>query len=249
MCWRQHCFGRCSRRGVWSSSSALATVSAGNVTGISAGADTISYAVSNSCGTVTAVKTITIHPLPAPGTISGIDTICTGAGFTLLDTATGGAWSSSNTTVSVTAGGLASAVSAGVDTITYSITNMCGTATAIFTVVVSAIPGVVTITGSAAAAAGICIGAKDTLTGTPPGGDWGSSNANAVITGGIISGVSAGADTVIYTVSSACGPAVALYPVTVWSVEACDSMTASPSLSRGEEVLRVWPNPNEGCLR
>lgn len=53
--------------GTWSATNAHATVSsAGAVTGVSAGIDTIRYAQSNSCTTAYATKIITVNALPAP---------------------------------------------------------------------------------------------------------------------------------------------------------------------------------------
>jgi len=53
--------------GTWGSNNAIATVSAGSVTGLAAGTDTITYSLYNGCGDLGLVsKTITINPMPAP---------------------------------------------------------------------------------------------------------------------------------------------------------------------------------------
>ena len=101
------------------------------------------------------------------------------------------------------------------------------------------------ITGGAS----ICVGTKDTLTGTPLGGDWSSSNTNATVTtiatGVVISGVSSGADTIIYTLTNECGPTVAVFPILVCDMTGVTSPRPSPE---EREMLRVWPNPNEGVF-
>ena len=60
----------------------------------------------------------------------------------------------------------------------------------------------------------------------------------------MISGVSPGVDTISYTISNECGPAVAVFPIVV-----CDMTgVASSGSPQGGEVLRVWPNPNDGVF-
>ncbi len=119
--------------GAWSSvSTGIATVgSTGVVTGVAVGTSTISYTVVNSCGTAAATAIVTVNAAPDAGTIAGIDTVCTSSITALSDGAAGGTWSSSNTTVaSVNTTGTVSGLSAGTSTISYSLTNSCGTAVA-----------------------------------------------------------------------------------------------------------------------
>src|SRR6185436_16469401 len=87
--------------GAWSSGSpSLATVSAGGVvTGVSAGAATISYTLPTGC-TKTAI--VTVNPLPAP--ITGTMTVCENATTTLSDASAGGVWSTAGANASVSAG-------------------------------------------------------------------------------------------------------------------------------------------------
>ncbi len=112
--------------GVWSSANTLATVSSGIVSGALPGADTILYAVTNSCGTATATQTITINPLPDAGTITGASNVCKDSAITLADISFGGTWTASNTKVTVSAGGMVTGISAGTDTVVYTVTNICG---------------------------------------------------------------------------------------------------------------------------
>jgi trimeric autotransporter adhesin len=168
--------------GVWSSgNTAVATVSAsGLVTGVAGGSVTISYAVTNGCGTTTVTKSITvnqpasssfsasacssytlpwggsvstsgdyvhtyqtvggcdsvvtahitINTVPTVAPITGTTSISTGGTTQLSDATAGGVWSSDNTTVaSVNTSGVVTAVSAGSATISYKVTNGCGTTT------------------------------------------------------------------------------------------------------------------------
>jgi len=237
--------------GVWSSSNTTVTVAGGIALGIAMGSDTINYAVTNGCGTAVSTKPLTVNALPAvPGSISGLDTLCSGATFALTDITTGGTWSSSNGVISVTAAGLINTLSVGVDTISYSITNMCGTVSVSTTIAVKGVAAPDSISGQAT----VCEGADDTLAGTPQGGVWSVSNTNATITitptGAIVTGITAGADTIFYTMLGDCSGAVAILPMTVFAVNQCNERVPSPSMGPGPagEVLRVWPNPSDGTF-
>ncbi len=52
--------------GAWSASNGRATVAGGLVTSVSAGIDTISYSVTNGCGTQSATLPVTISPIATP---------------------------------------------------------------------------------------------------------------------------------------------------------------------------------------
>ncbi len=52
--------------GTWSAANTTSSVLAGVVTGITAGINTISYNVANTCGSSAATKTVTTHALPIP---------------------------------------------------------------------------------------------------------------------------------------------------------------------------------------
>jgi hypothetical protein len=107
--------------GVWSITGTSATVSAGVVTGVSAGIDTIKYTVTNLCGTAQAVKTITVNQTPSAGVITGIDSVCTDNVVLLNDTAAGGVWSCSNILATVSAAGVVTGAAAGIDTVFYTV--------------------------------------------------------------------------------------------------------------------------------
>lgn len=63
------------------------------------------------------------------GTISGSSTVCVGASTTLSDTTTGGTWSSSNTSIAtIGSTGIVTGISSGTVTISYTVSNSCGTA-------------------------------------------------------------------------------------------------------------------------
>ena len=127
--------------GAWSSSNtAVATVNAtGNVTGITPGTTVISYVVPHTCGAGAAV--VTVNPLPDAGTISGSATLCTGNAIILASNAAGGVWTSGSPVIAtVSSAGVLTGIAMGKDTVYYRVTNICGTATAVFDVTVNQTP-------------------------------------------------------------------------------------------------------------
>ncbi len=211
--------------GIWSSSNTNASVSAGLVTGINAGNDTIKYSVSSTCGTATATQYITINPAANAGSISGGSSVCVGSTLSLSDVISGGVWSSTNTSIATVAGGLVTGVAAGADTIKYSVTNSCGTATAIQIININSAPNAGTING----ANNLCSGTNITLSDAVPGGSWSSSDVTkaTINSAGVVTGVAAGNLIITYTVTNTCGTGSAIYSLTV------NSSTSSLPAIRG----------------
>jgi len=189
--------------GMWSLSNANATISGDTLTGIAAGADTLYYTDSNSCGTDRTSIKIFILSLPVAGVITGRDSLCAGSSLTLTDTTTGGMWSSWDTGMAVVSGGLVTAISGGVDTIVYSVTNYCGTATAKQPVLIKPLANAGIIIG----ADSICALDTALLTETASGGIWISTDSSTalinVITGRVTA-LMAGTDTIKYAVTNSC---------------------------------------------
>jgi len=228
----------CAAGGVWSSgATGTATVGAtGVVTGVSAGVTTISYTVTNSCGTATATAGITVSPMPDAGTITGGTNVCAGSSTTLNDGVSGGVWTSGAAgTATVNSGGAVTGVAAGVATISYTVTNSCGTASSTTSIVVNALPDAGTISGSST----ICAGSTTTLGNCAAGGAW-SSSATSVATvssGGVVTAVSAGASTISYTVTNSCGTATATKAISVNAMSA--SLTGPGSVDVGTTIPLV----------
>ena len=185
--------------GIWHSNP-RAIVIEGLVTGVTAGIDTIRYIITNTCGTDTTSKTITINPTLNAGNIIGESSVCVGAVDTLVDGAPGGAWSSSNVTATVL-GGLVRGVTSGTDTIRYVVNNTCGTDTATKTITINPLPFAGIIMGLSS----VCVGSAITLTDGVAGGIWSNSNTSAVTVNGIVTGITPSTDTIMYAVSNVCG--------------------------------------------
>ncbi|MES2703848.1 MAG: Ig-like domain-containing protein [Bacteroidota bacterium] len=230
----------------WSSSNAsVATVSSGGVVnGVSAGTATITYTVSSSCNSLIAVKTVTVSAFPTAATLSGAHNVCAGQITTLSSTAGGGTWASSSTgTATISAAGMVLGIAAGAVTISYTVTNSCGSATTTHTLTVEATPAAGSVSGNGT----VCIGAAASMTATASGGTWASSNTGiaTVSSSGEVTGVTAGAVTVSYTVTVGSCSAWALHTMTV-----IDCAAAGVGMAAGgSEQLVISPNPNSGVCR
>ncbi len=218
--------------GVWSASNTNATVAGGVVTGVSAGTVDISYTVTSSCGSVAAVSTVTVNPLPVAGTVSGPSTVCVGSTITLSESVPGGVWTASNTNATVVSG-VVSGVSVGMVDITYTVTNGCGSASTVNTITVSTVPSAGTLAG----ASSVCVGAATTLSATVPGGSWSASNTNATVVGsGLVSGVTAGSVDISYTVTNVCGSSTTAATLTVNPLPDAGSIAGPSSVCVGASI-------------
>ena len=195
------CVGTCTTLsdvvpgGVWStSSSAIASVSSGVVCGVATGTVIISYVMPSGCFETT---TVTVNALPAP--ITGPSDVCVGSCISLGTITTGGAWTSSSPAIaSIDALGNMCGVSAGTARITYSIGSGCYV-TRVFTV--DPLPGAIS------GASNICIGSSTTVSASPSGGTWSSSNisvASITSAGPVLYGISAGTSVITYMLPTGC---------------------------------------------
>ena len=93
------------------------------------GSDT--FTVSISDGTTTGITGVSVNVTSAyAGTITGIDSVCPGDTAILADSVAGGVWTSMNTTVALLISpGVVVGLVPGADSITYTVTNTCGTNT------------------------------------------------------------------------------------------------------------------------
>lgn len=232
--------------GIWSSTSSVAITGAGILTGVAVGNATISYMVTNGCGTAIATKTITVMPLPNAGAITGASSVCMGATITLSDPMPGGTWSCSNASAAVGTSGIVTGMSPGTDTVIYSVSNMCGVAVAAASITIVPLAGV--ITGNAGQ---VCVGATLTLTNNVTNGSWSGSSAVASVSGGIVTGLSAGVAVISYTVANDCGTSSALFSVTVNPLPDAGTITGTDSVCPGDTVVFInvrtggnWTNAN-----
>ncbi len=101
------------------------------------GTDVFRICAKDGAQTDTVTINVTLAMYPSGGIISGTDSICVGQTDTLSETATGGIWNvTSSIYTNITTDGIITGLVPGSDTVTYIVTNACGTATAYYTVYV-----------------------------------------------------------------------------------------------------------------
>jgi len=186
--------------GLWmSTNSSIATVStAGVVTGVASGTDTVMYIVVGSCITDTVSTVFMVLPSADAGVIIGNPAVCAGAATTLTDSVTGGAWTLSNSHAGFS-GGVVTGISAGIDTITY--TNSCGISHVSVSVTVHPVPVLAPIAGSDT----MCISTSVVLSDSATGGFWRSDNGNILVSGDTATAAMMGTTTIVYTDSTIWG--------------------------------------------
>lgn len=123
----------------------------------------------------------------------------------------------------------------GADTFAIAATD-CGhlSDTILVYVTVLAIPVAAATTGGDT----ICTGSSTTLVNATAGGTWTATNSRATVAAGIVTGVAPGADTIIYTVSNACGADTVQHVIVVKTCPA-----AAPNVSAVSGSLMLYPNP------
>jgi uncharacterized protein YjdB len=159
---------------------------------------TYTATVTSSFGcTSSSVATVTVNVATAP--ITGSLSVCNGYNTTLSSSPPGGTWSSLSPGIGTVdaATGVVSGLAIGTTSILYTVAG-CSSAV------------VVTVTPSPSAIVGInvaCLGATTTLTSTPAGGTWSSSNPATGSVGsatGIVYGASVGTCTITYDMGGGC---------------------------------------------
>ncbi|MEZ4979151.1 MAG: Ig-like domain-containing protein, partial [Chitinophagales bacterium] len=219
--------------GTWTSSNGNVTVSsAGVVTGISAGTSTLTYTLSSTGCFST--KLITVNALP---TLGGATSVCVGSTAN-VSPATGGIWTSSNTSVAtVTNAGVVTGVANGTVTLSFTQTSTGCTSTRVMTV--NSIP---VLSGPSS----ICVGGTANFTSSGAG-TWSSSNpAVATINNsGLANGLTSGVVTLTFTqTSTGCTASTTLtinaLPVLSGATSVCVGSTANVSPSTGG----TWTSSN-----
>src|SRR6202041_30537 len=120
-------------------------------------------------------QVVTVNTAPsAPSAIGGTFTVCSSASTTLTDGTTGGAWSSTNTAAAtVTAGGIVWGAGSGITSISYTLSNSCGSAARTQVVTVNTAPSAPSVIGGTFT---VCSSASTTLTDGKIGGAWSRTN-------------------------------------------------------------------------
>jgi len=197
--------------GTWSSSNtSIATINAstGEITPVAAGTATMTYTVvgTGGCTNATATRIATITQEPSSGRLSGTQTVCSNATTTFSSDVVGGTWSSGNTAIAtINSSGVITPVSAGIATITYTVTGTGGCADAFDT-------RDVTVNAAPAAIINNISGTTEITCGRP--------SIDVSADGGVSYSWSNGS-TVVSTIADLNATAAGTYTVSVTSAEGC----------------------------
>ena len=189
------CMSDASVGGTWSSTGLVIDPLTGCITPLTVGTSAITYTLPTGCLTTT---TETVNALPSDIAFVTIGQVCPGSNITLTDPTPGGTWSSGATGVATIAStGVVTGVAGGTATITYANGSGC-----IKTIIVTVNPAPAGISG----APNICLGSSSTLSDSPTGGTWTSSNGAVATIGtdGLVTSVGSGTSTVLYTLPTTC---------------------------------------------
>ena len=157
---------------------------------------------------------------------------------TYTATATGGAITPAMLTYSPTLGFL------GIDSFTVSVTDGSYTDTTTIVVTILGTP----VVGAIAGTDTLCVGMMTTLTDATSGGVWSSSNAIAAIgTGGVVTMLAAGKDTITYTVTNMCASAAVTFAIANDTSSSCPSAVRTVAAANMGKIL-VFPNPSQGMV-
>ena len=197
-----------------------------------------SFKISVSDGALSSIITVYVNVnMSMPGSLTGPSALCIGAPSPVSDMMPNGVWGSYNSSMATVVADStwydASAMGNGTDTIYYSTSVGCDAIT------VYAGTDAGTIAGSPS----VCTSATTVLNDAAAGGVWSAFNGNATVSGaGIVTGVTAGTDTIYYSVTNTCGTASASQVVTI---DDCTTGVPSPSLSLS---ISIFPNPTSAAL-
>lgn len=185
------------------------------------GTDTFRVKVNDGSTSDSITIFVTIDSIPVIASITGANTVCSGATISLANITPGGYWSSSSpTNATVDTAGVVSGISAGSAIISYSIPSSCAMNFVTDTITIMGLPDPGTVVG----ADSICVGATSSFSNSVAGGTWSIYHSFATISGGIVTGLLAGIDTVSYTVYNACGSNSAIKRVTIITLPEIDTI-------------------------
>gem|GEM_PF-1459388 len=204
---------------------------------ISPGITTLTHSVTNACGSFVDHKQIKVYP--PPGNTFFHDDVCAGTGWNIYEADSTGIWhnysSHASLTTSPTLTDEITGVSGGVDTITYTDSNICGLSTQYYITTVYPILVISPIAGPSS----ICFGSTATYTDTTGYGRWGVSGSGEIF-GGLFHPVTAGVEVIYYTAYSA-GYCSATATKTVTVQPLTETLTDSIRICEGTDTTLTAP--------
>jgi hypothetical protein len=186
--------------------------------------------------------TITVNPLPVVAAIAGGSaTVCVNSATPAFTDATvGGVWSitAGTGTASITGGGVVTGITAGEVTVVYTVTSGGCTNTVTKGLTVNPLPVVAAIAGGAAT---VCASSTTpAFTDATNGGVWSiiAGTGTASITGGgVVTGITAGEVTVVYTLTSGGCTNTATTELTVNSLPTNIAITAVGGITENSTTV------------
>ena len=120
----------------------------------------------------------------------------------------------------------------GYDTFSVEVFDGVTTDTTTIFVTVQSLPNAGTLSGGSY----VCAGNSITLTSTVSGGFWTSSNGNATVLGGVVTGVSHGVDTISYSDTNSCGINTAMQVVSIDATPSAGPITGATVVCVGGAI-------------
>lgn len=217
--------------GIWKVKTGKTSVSAGVVSGITTGTDTILYITTNSCSSDTTRKPIFVKALATAGSLSGPDTVCKGGSITIITTATDGIWISKTGNSTITAG-VVNGITPGPDTILYVVTNNCSSDTATKKVFIKPLANAGIITS----ADSVCERKSTPVSSSVAGGMWYSRTGKSSISAGFVKGITTGVDTVFYVVSNSCNSDTVSKEIYIKPYAVAGTISGADSFCTGKSI-------------
>ncbi|MBL7691710.1 MAG: T9SS type A sorting domain-containing protein [Flavipsychrobacter sp.] len=233
--------------GAWASADTMIAkfTTGSTIKGIDTGVTTVTYTVSNTCGTTSATSPMHVGPLPNAGVITGPDTVCVGSTISLDASVAGGTWVSLHDTLATIVlfndtTGRVTGVELGKDTVVYYVTTAFGRSSIKKPVYVNDRPDV-TITGPAS----VALSGSYSLVGSPAGGAWSTSNMamTPLIGYGFFVVIDTGTSVFTYVATNTCGSTTKTF-----TVELHGSSSGVNGVAAEGSSLNVFPNPSQGTL-
>ncbi len=218
--------------GSWSALRDKITVTDSVVTAVSVGIDSVLYTVSNTCGTNVAIRKITVVTNPTVDTIIGANEVCVGSKITLYDSTAGGTWSKVGSKLSITSAGIVTGISAGIDTVKYTVSNACGSISTSKAITVLGNASTATITCRTT----LCEGDTTLVSASIPGGTWSIVSNKLSINSNIISAITPGSDSVVYTISNSCDTATIYKKITINPLPDAGNITGEDTVAPGNHI-------------
>ncbi len=229
--------------GVWTSDNlAVATIDGnGLVTAKAVGNATITYTITNSCGSSSVTQPITVTTAcvaPVANFTITNATQCLGSGFTFTNTSTGTTptykWYFGDGGLAVTQDATHTYTAANTYNVLLTVDNACGSSSITKTVTVNAVPPT---PSSISGATTVVAGSTTQLSSATLGGVWTSDNlAVATVDGnGLVTANAVGNATITYTITNSCGSSSVTQPITVTT--ACIAPVANFTITNATQCL------------